>query len=199
MNGRLLLGLTGKTGAGKSTVAQLLASYGAYIVDGDSVAREVLVTDKSVIPALCDAFGEDIIRANELDRAELARRAFQSREGTEKLNSIMHPAITRRIDCLVNAAYSDGFVTAVADAAALIESGYAQLCDKLIVVTAPAELRLSRVMSRDGISEQDALVRINAQKQDSFYTEKADYIIRNYPPFKLSEELEKVKELMDGY
>ena len=199
MNGRLLLGLTGKTGAGKSTVAQLLASYGAFIVDGDSVAREVLVTDKSVIPALCDAFGEDIIRANELDRAELARRAFQSREGTEKLNSIMHPAITRRIDCLVNAAYSDGFVTAVADAAALIESGYAQLCDKLIVVTAPAELRLSRVMSRDGISEQDALVRINAQKQDSFYTEKADYIIRNYPPFKLSEELEKVKELMDGY
>lgn len=199
MNGRLLLGLTGKTGAGKSTVAQLLASYGAFIVDGDSVAREVLVTDKSVIPALCDAFGEDIIRANELDRAELARRAFQSREGTEKLNSIMHPAITRRIDCLVNAAYSDGFVTAVADAAALIESGYAQLCDKLIVVTAPAELRLSRVMSRDGISEQDALVRINAQKGDSFYTEKADYIIRNYPPFKLSEELEKVKELMDGY
>ena len=77
----------------------------------------------------------------------------------------------------------------IVDAAAIIESGYADTCDKLIVVTAPEEIRKERIIKRDNISEKDALIRIKGQKTDEFYESKADYIIKNYEPFLLENEL----------
>ena len=84
------------------------------------------------------------------------------------------------------------------DAAAIIESGFADECDILVVVTAPVEIRMQRILSRDGISEKDALIRINAQKDDEFYNSKAQYIIKNYMPYDLSDELSVLeKELFN--
>ena len=185
---KVLLGLTGKTGAGKSTVSRYLKDKGAYIIDGDIVAREILVDNPILLDTLAKNFGEDILENGALNRKKLAEKAFATPEKTALLNSIMHPAINDKIQSEANEAFKTHDVVIV-DAAAIIESGYADTCDKLIVVTAPEEIRKERIMKRDGISEKDALIRINGQKNDEFYEEKADYIIKNYEPFLLENEL----------
>lgn len=192
-----LVGLTGKTGAGKSTVSKYLQEKGAYIIDGDIVARQVLTEDKNLIPRLCEAFGDILTTDGTLDRKALARAAFSAPESTALLNSLMHPAINSFIRKQAEKAFEDSDVVVV-DAAAIIESGFADECDILLVAHAPVEVRKTRVMARDNISESDALVRINGQKEDDFYLSRADYIIRNYPPYELKKELLPVlKELFN--
>ena len=93
-------------------------------------------------------------------------------------------------------AESQGFRTAVIDAAAILESDCKDLCDKIVVVTAPEEIRLERILERDTISLQQALTRINAQKDDDYYFSRAHIIIRNHPPYNTEEEFLKLEELI---
>ncbi len=188
---KLLLGLTGKTGAGKSTVSRYLKDKGAYIIDGDIVAREVLIDNEPLLNKLSENFGNDILENGALNRKKLAQKAFSTSKNTALLNSIMHPAINEKIQTEVNEAFKTRNVVIV-DAAAIIESGYADTCDKLIVVTAPEEIRKERIIKRDNISETDAQIRINGQKSDDFYLNKADYVIKNYEPYKLCDELQQL-------
>ncbi len=188
---KTLIGLTGKTGAGKSTVSRYLKEKGAYVIDGDIVAREILVDNPELLNTLAEKFGIDIFEDGVLNRKKLAQKAFATPENTTLLNSIMHPAINDKIQREANEAFKNHNVVIV-DAAAIIESGYADTCDKLIVVTAPEEIRKERVMKRDNISEKDAMIRINGQKNDDFYFSKADYIIKNYEPFSLKNELVEI-------
>lgn len=188
---KILLGLTGKTGAGKSTVSRYLKEKGAYVIDGDVVAREILIDNPELINTLANKFGEDILENGVLNRKKLAQKAFSTPERTNLLNSIMHPAINEKIQQEAKKAFETNNVVIV-DAAAIIESGFADTCDKLIVVTAPEDVRKERIIKRDNISEKDALIRINGQKADDFYNDKADYIIKNYEPFSLENELEEI-------
>ena len=188
-----LVGLTGKTGAGKSTVSEYLYKKGAYVIDGDIVAREVLDKDKTLLPKLCETFGDILNENGTLNRKKLAEAAFSTPENTNKLNSIMHPAINTAIHNEAEKAFSTHNVVVV-DAAAIIESGFADECDVLIVVHAPLSVRKKRIMGRDNISEKDALIRINGQKDDEFYISKADCVINNYEPFILSDELSSVEK-----
>lgn len=190
-----LVGLTGKTGAGKSTISKYLQDKGAYIIDGDVVARQVLVEDEKLLPLLCKAFGDILNTDGTLNRKTLARAAFSTPENTALLNSLMHPAINSFIHKQAERAFEKCDVVIV-DAAAIIESGFADECDVMLVAHAPVDVRKSRIMARDNISESDALVRINGQKDDDFYLSRADYVIRSYPPYELKEELlPVVKEL----
>lgn len=175
---RKLVGLTGKTGAGKSTVSAYLREKGAYIIDGDIVARKVFVEDETLISKLTDAFGNILNDDKTLDRALLAKKAFSSSENTKILNSIMHPAINKLIEDETEKAF-EAYNVVIVDAAAIIESGFADKCDKLVVVTAPLETRKNRIMARDSITEENAIIRINGQKDDKFYLSRADYIIDN--------------------
>lgn len=184
-----LIALTGKTGAGKSTVSRLLGERGAYIIDGDKVSREVLVTEPTLKPKLQNAFGSDIYDGDELNRALLARRAFCNEKSTELLNSIFHPVVNARMSKLSEKAFSD-YEVVIVDAAAIIESGFYKKCDMLITVTAPESVRQKRIMERDGLSAETALLRMNAQKCDEFYTDNADIIIKNYEPFDLKEQID---------
>ena len=184
----ILLGLTGKTGAGKSTVSRYLKDKGAYVIDGDIVAREILVDNPTLLNILAENFGSDILENGVLNRKKLAEKAFSTPENTALLNSIMHPAINDKIQLQANEAFK-AFDVVIVDAAAIIESGYADTCDKLIVVTAPEEIRKERIMKRDNILEKDALIRIKGQKDDNFYLSRADYIIKNYEPYSLENEL----------
>lgn len=188
---KTLIGLTGKTGAGKSTVSRYLKEKGAYVIDGDIVAREILVHNPELLNTLVEKFGDDILENGVLNRKKLAEKAFSTPENTTLLNSIMHPAINDKIQCEANNAF-ENYNVVIVDAAAIIESGYADTCDKLIVVTAPEEIRKERIMKRDNISEKDAMIRINGQKNDDFYFSRADYIIKNYEPFSLENELEEI-------
>lgn len=173
-----LVGLTGKTGAGKSTVSAYFKEKGAYIIDGDVVARNVFNVDKTLIDKLVDAFGNILNNDKTLNRSELAKIAFSSPEKTEILNSIMHPAINKLIENEAEKAFENHDVVIV-DAAAIIESGFTKRCNCIIIVTAPVEIRKKRIMARDSLTEENALIRINGQKDDEFYLSKADFVVDN--------------------
>lgn len=194
----LVIGLTGKTGAGKTTVASYLKEKGCYIIDGDIIARQITEKGSDVLPVLQKAFGDDILDENgELIRKRLAERAFSSKENTALLNSITHPAITQRFKSELAKAETQGYKTAVIDAAALLESSGKDLCRKIIVVHADKETRLDRILKRDGITTEQAITRINAQKDDDYYLSQAHIIIRTHPPYNLEEEFLKLEELTD--
>lgn len=188
-----LVGLTGKTGAGKSTISEYLSKKGAYIIDGDIVARNVLLVNKTLITALCEAFGDVLDADGTLNRKKLAAQAFSSPENTNKLNAIMHPAINRLINEEAEKAF-ENFDVVVVDAAAIIESGFADDCDFLVVVHAPFEIRKKRIIARDNLSEKDALIRLNGQKDDDFYLSRADFVVRNFEPYILTNELKYLEK-----
>jgi dephospho-CoA kinase len=130
-----------------------------------------------------------------LDRKKLAARAFSTPAGTEKLNSIIHPAINDYIRSEAEKAFETHSVVLV-DAAAIIESGFADDCDFLLVAHAPFDVRKERIIARDCLSDEDALVRMNGQKDDDFYISAADVVINNYYPYDLAEEIKKAESII---
>lgn len=188
-----LVGLTGKTGAGKSTISAYLKEKGAYIIDGDIVARNVLVDNAELLEKLREQFGEGILNLDgTLNRRALAKIAFSTSEKTEILNSIMHPAINDAIFSEADKAFSS-YDVVIVDAAAIIESGFTEKSDFLIVVHAPVETRKERIIKRDGLSDEEADVRINGQKEDEFYLSKADFIFNNFDPYDVNKQLSQLE------
>ena len=175
-----VIGLTGPTGAGKSTVSKYFKDNGYYIIDGDLLAREA-VKSGTVLRALAEEYGADIINEDgSLDRRKTADRAFASPEKTKRLNEITHPAICALTSMEIAKAQSENARGAVIDAAALLECPpILALCDKLACVIAPAEERLQRITVRDSITEEQAKRRISAQHPDDYYISRTDYTIHN--------------------
>lgn len=186
-----IYGLTGQTGAGKSTVAALLSKKGFFVIDGDKVARRVTEKGSPALAELSEVFGKDIVLFDgTLDRKKLASRAFASKEGTKTLNKITHPHIHALFEIEIEKAEKNGFSRCLIDAAALLESPSKNLCEKIIVVFCPEKIRLERILKRDNISKEEALKRIHAQKEDEYYLEAADIIIKNFPPHDIEKEVE---------
>lgn len=171
------LGLTGPTGAGKSTVARLLEQNGIPLVDADAIARTVTEKGSPVLSALADAFGNDILFPDgSLDRRALAAVAFSSKENTEKLNAVTHPAILARIRRALADATGDAVVL---DAPLLFETGLDALCDHTVAIVADEAVRLARITARDGISEEAAKKRMAVQPDTAFYAARADILLYN--------------------
>ncbi|MBQ8766840.1 MAG: dephospho-CoA kinase [Clostridia bacterium] len=188
-----IIGLTGLTGAGKSTVAQKLMAYGCYHIDADKVAREVINNNENVKNKLKERFGNDVINADgTTNRPILASRAFANTESTNALNEITHPAVTEEIKSIIKDMEEIGYRGVIIDAIALFESGENKLCDFTVAVVAPMDIRLERIMKRDNITEEKALERINAQKDEKFFTEKADFVLWNYPPYDINVEIKPI-------
>lgn len=188
-----IIGLTGLTGAGKSTVAQKLMAYGCYHIDADKVAREVINNNENVKNKLKERFGDDVINADgTTNRPVLASRAFASEDNTNALNEITHPAVTEEIQSIIKDMEDVGYRGVIIDAIALFESGEDKLCDFTVAVVAPEDIRLERIMKRDNITEEKALERINAQKDEKFFTEKADFVLWNYPPYDINVEIKPI-------
>ena len=189
----LIYGLTGKTGAGKSSVAALLKNRGWFVIDGDVLARQVTTTGSPVLKTLAETFGADILRDDgSLDRKALVRKVNARPDGKTLLDSITHPAIDALVRRELETAKAEGYTRCVFDAAALLESPSKALCDRIVVVYAPEDERLARILSRDGLSEEDARARMRMQKEDDYYLSQADIILRNYPPYSLEDELEQL-------
>lgn len=185
-----IIGITGLTGAGKGTVAQKLVVHGAYHIDADRVAREVINNSEAVKKQLQNRFGDDTIgKDGEILRPVLASKAFADEESTEALNAITHPAVTEKIKEIIAEKGKENYKAVIIDAIALFESGEDKLCDFTVAVVAPMEIRLERIMQRDNITLERAMERINAQKDESFFTRQADFILWNYPPYDLNKEI----------
>ena len=171
------------TGAGKSTVAQTLRLLGCYIIDADVVAREALAKGSDCLEGLAKIFGYDIINEDgQCNRRLLAQRAFADPEATALLNKMTHPWIIQRMQEYITLyrRNSEGWI--VLDAPLLYESGGNKLCGPVVAVTAPADVRLDRIMKRDALTQEEALLRMQAQPEAAFYTEKADYVIDGSQP-----------------
>lgn len=174
------IGLTGPTGAGKTTVAAHFLAAGLPVVDADKAARSVTAAGSPTLSALADAFGADILSADgTLDRKVLAARAFADPALTEKLNAITHPAILQLMQAEIDALEAAGKKAVLIDAPLLFEAGLDRICDLTVAVLASKEVRLARIMQRDGITKDAALSRMAAQPDERFYLERAGNILYN--------------------
>jgi dephospho-CoA kinase len=173
---KMVIGLTGPTGAGKSTVAAAWEKAGCVVVDADKIAREA-VSQPACVAELKAEFGNDIVdETGALDRRLLAKRAFISPSKTERLNAITHPKIMEEVTKQISLFRRSKVKAIILDAPLLFESGADQLCDTTVAVTAPLEVRRNRIMARDSISAGQAMERIGAQREDSYYNTRASYI-----------------------
>lgn len=173
----IVIGLTGPTGAGKSSVAKELVALGCAVVDCDRIARQVTDSCVPCLQSLAEEFGSDILQEGMLDRKLLAARAFASPEKTRKLNELTHPWILGETKAQIQAALDAGKPFVVVDAPLLFEAGVDALCDEIVAVTVPFEKRLQRIMKRDHISEELARARMAAQHPESWYEERAGKVI----------------------
>ncbi len=180
MRKAVIVGVTGQTGAGKSTVCEMLKKYGYSVIDADKVAALVTEKGSPILEELAVGFGQDIINEDgSLNRKLLAQKAFSSPDRTALLNSIMHPEIIRLIMKKVNGEFWNGYEAVLLDAPQLFESKLNENCGFIITVIAPESIRLKRIMERDNIDEAAARLRMNAQYDESFFKANADVVIEN--------------------
>jgi dephospho-CoA kinase len=172
------VGLTGGIGSGKSTVARLLAGHGVAVVDADAIAREVVAPGTPGLAAVLAEFGP-AVRAPDgsLDRPALARIVFADADALRRLNAIVHPLVAARRAELIGALPPDAVV--VEDVPLLAENGLAGGYDLVVVVTAPADLRVERLRADRGMSAAEARSRMAAQATDAQRAEIADVLIAN--------------------
>lgn len=169
-----VVGLTGPTGAGKSSVTAVAENLGFKIVDCDKLSRVAVEKGSEGLLAVVDAFGDEVLNDDKtLNRAVLAKKAFSTPENTELLNKTLLPYILM----LVKAELDCDLV--LLDAPTLFESGADSLCNEVIAVISDEKTRLDRIMARDNIDEEAALLRIKAGKPDEFYIEKTNNIVYN--------------------
>ena len=173
----LTVGLVGPSGAGKSTVAKLLEAGGCAVIDCDALTRDPAVYDENCRNELRAAFGPEIVKEGALDRRLLAQRAFSTPGGKERLQAITFPRIIARVQELRARAEAQGCPAVVLDAPTLFEAGLDRSCARILAVTAPEELRLTRIVQRDHITEAQARLRFSAQKEAAFYTARADFVV----------------------
>jgi dephospho-CoA kinase len=176
----LLVGLTGGIGSGKSTVALMLAERGAVLVDADQIAREVVEPGGPAYQPMIDRFGAEIIRPDKtLDRAAIAAQAFAGPEALADLNAITHPAI-RAVMAERIAAQADTDNVVVVDIPLLAEGGPAAYgLNGVIVVDAPVEVAIQRLVEARGLGETDARARVAAQASREDRRQLADVVIDN--------------------
>ena len=175
-----VIGLTGQTGAGKSTVSKILTGYGCAVIDCDKVTRDPNLYSGACLDELQKAFGRDIVKPDgTLDRRLLANRAFVNTEATETLNRITHPVIFDRLRGEIGTCLAAGAKTVVLDAPTLFEAGADVLCRRVVSVLADSDVRMKRIMERDGITEEEARRRMQAQQNDAFYAQRSDWVLDN--------------------
>lgn len=175
-----VIGITGRSGCGKSSVTRMFANAGYPCIDADLVAREVLEPGSACIKQLQNVFGSDIVdESGTVRRRLLADRAFATPEGTAKLTSITHPEILRRIDARLRQAAEEGAHLAFVDGAVIVGTPFAARCDFLVVVTAPYEESVARICARDGIAPDMACRRLDAQTPEQTLRDAADFVLEN--------------------
>jgi len=172
-----VIGLTGNICAGKSEVCTLVVELGAYLVDADVVSHQTISRGSPEFAGVVAEFGEGILRENgEIDRGRLGEIVFSDAAAMERLEVIVHPAIRREIDRIISEA---DHAVIVLDAIKLIESGLANDCDAIWVVTAASEDRVQRLIARDGLDEATAQQRVDMQAAQEEKLKRADVVIDN--------------------
>ena len=175
----LIVGITGPTGAGKTSALRALEQLGGCVLDCDAIYHDMLRSDDGLRRALTDAFGSVFTADGHLDRQKLGTLVFGDPQQLVRLNTIIYAHLPRELERRMAA--SPAPIIGI-DAINLVESGLSKLCDRTLAVLAPVEDRIRRIMARDGISDEYARLRVAAQKDDAFYRTHCTDILENTSP-----------------
>ncbi len=174
-----IIGITGPTGAGKTTALNELEKLGGVIIDCDAVYHELLKSDLTLQSELQSRFGVLVDENGVFDRKKLGAVVFHDPAALADLNAIAHRHVVEAVKVILAKAEEDKIPAAAIDAIALFESGLADLCQATVAITAPADVRVERIMAREGISREYAQARVNAQNPEEFYTSRCQHTLRN--------------------
>ena len=170
----MIIGITGGSGCGKTTLLNLIAAKGGLILDCDAIYHRLLQTDKAMLSAIDGRF-PGVIENGVLNRKKLGAIVFADEAALLDLNTITHAAVKHEVLRQLDTAPA----LAAIDAIGLFEGGLAELCDVTVAVTAPVEDRVARLMRRDGISEEYSRARIAAQHDEDWFRAKCSHILVN--------------------
>lgn len=175
-NNKYIIGLTGQSGAGKSTISNRFADKGFFVINCDQISHDIS-NRPDYATILSQEFGKDIINLDQsVNRRKLGNIVFNNKEKLELLNKIFLPFVVEKITEIINSTNSEIIVL---DAPTLIESGLDSKCDIVVSVTSDENIRLKRIMERDNISKDDAIARIKSQNDEFFYINKSNYVLIN--------------------
>lgn len=196
-----VVGLTGQSGAGKSSVSRIFQKNGFPIIDADEISRSVAQTNeflrevRELFPDCVDELG--------LDRKKLAAIVFNSPDKLKSYTDIIYPYITKNVLKTLTGFADDGANIVVLDAPTLFESGLNDICSVIVSVVAPMDIKIRRILERDGIPVEAVTSRLSAQKSEEYFTLKSDYVICNDADLgsleaKTAEVISKIRERHNG-
>lgn len=189
-----IIGITGNSGSGKSTISKLISkNYEAKIIDADKITKEMTKNNGEYLQAIRQAFGNEVIKNNELDRKKLADIVFLNRAEKEKLDGLTFEYVVEEIKKELEANQNLDYQYIILDVPLLFESKLDKLCDYTIGVIAPKTEKIKRICKRDKLSKEKALQRLNSQPNDEFFTKNCDTVINNENK---EETIKMVNEIM---
>lgn len=173
----MVIGLTGQTGAGKTTVSAQFAQAGFEVINADEVARSVMEIGSRCLHTVAQEFGLQILsEGGGLDRRALGDIVFSDQNKLKRLSDITNPYILELIEATIKQSNASHILL---DAPTLFESGADRLCDRVVCLLADKELRLQRIVARDGLTREQAEKRISAQHGDDYYIQRSSYVLYN--------------------
>lgn len=175
----IVIGITGPTGAGKTTALNELEKLGGIIIDCDAVYHRLLKEDMEMRRELEDRFGILTDEKGVFQRKKLGAIVFSDPAALADLNAITHRYIVKAVKAILEQGERENRPAAAVDAIALFESGLAELCHTTVAITAPAHIRVERIMAREGIGREYAQSRVDAQNPEEFYTGRCQHTLRN--------------------
>lgn len=189
-----IIGITGNSGSGKSTISKLISkNYEAKIIDADKIAKEMTKNNGEYLQAIRQAFGNDVIKNNELDRKKLADIVFFNRAEKEKLDGLTFEYVVEEIKKELEVNQNLDYQYIILDVPLLFESKLDKLCDYTIGVIANKTEKIKRICKRDKLSKEKALQRLNSQPNDEFFTKNCNTVINNENK---EETIKMVNEIM---
>ena len=190
------VGLTGGIGSGKTTIAKIFKQLGVPVYFSDDRAKYLMLNNKSLQESLISLFGDDVLIEGLLNRSYIASKVFSNPKELFKLNALVHPFVQRDFD-VWSASQSTDYV--LKEAAIIFEAGVDKLLDKVVLVESPKNLKVSRVMLRDGMLKKEVLMRMEKQWSDSRKRINADYIIKNDEKCSLLNQILKLHTIFSTF
>ena len=186
------VGLTGGIGSGKTTAAKIFKQLGVPVYFSDDRAKNLMLNNHFLREALLSVFGEKVIIDGFLNKSYIASKVFANPKELFKLNSLVHPFVQRDFD-VWSTSQTSNYV--LKEAAIIFETGADKFLDKVVLVESPQHLKFSRIMNRDGITEEEVLNRMRNQWSDSQKRTNADYIIQNDEKCSLIHQILKLHDI----
>lgn len=189
-----IIGITGSSGAGKTTLSKALNEReDVIVIDADKVVREMSVPGTQYLNSIKDTFGNEILLENGyLNRKVLADKIYNDNEAREKLNTLTFKYVVDEILQRIKNIKDEKIQIVVIDAPLLFEAGLEKYCDSVVALIADKELKIKRICQRDNIDKKTAESRLNIQQDDSYYIERADYVIINKENYDLKNAINEI-------